>query len=237
MVIHAERVALPDLQARAAHGAALRIEHAAAQMQDGAGGALRATGDLDQIVVRIERQLEGIERAGGLSRRRRQARRAGRQSVQPGDRGRGQDHTPPRQAGMQGSPWCRLRACHPKIWQRVGGEATHQLVRATSSRAESDAPALPDGWPGRGAMAKRVQEARFDLVILAPRAIGAMGELDQHRLEVRHIVATEDDRTCSGLDRISFQPQRQGRPMLYTSVRWRTARTSVQRTRYCRTGG
>jgi hypothetical protein len=33
-------------------------------------------------------------------------------------------------------------------------------------------------------VAERVQEAGFDLVVLAPEAVGAVGELDQHRLEV-----------------------------------------------------
>ena len=51
MVIDAERVALPDLEARAAHRTAVPIEHAPAQVQDGTRRALRVAGDLDQIVV------------------------------------------------------------------------------------------------------------------------------------------------------------------------------------------
>ena len=101
MVVHAKRVALPDLQARAAHRATVGIEYAPAQVQDGPRSALRPTGDLDQIVVRIERQLERVKGARGLPWRRRQGSGASRDDAQPGSRGGGQDNVPPGQAWVQ----------------------------------------------------------------------------------------------------------------------------------------
>jgi hypothetical protein len=45
MMIDAEGIALPDLEARAANRTAVRLEHAAAQMQNRAPRALRPTGN------------------------------------------------------------------------------------------------------------------------------------------------------------------------------------------------
>jgi hypothetical protein len=56
VVIDAERVTLPDLDPGAAHRAAVGVEHAAAEVQHGAGGALGAAVDDHQVVVGIERQ-------------------------------------------------------------------------------------------------------------------------------------------------------------------------------------
>ena len=76
VVVDAERVALPDLDPRARHRPARRIEQPACEMQHSAGGALGAARDLDQVVVAVERQGQRIERPGGLARRRQQGRGA-----------------------------------------------------------------------------------------------------------------------------------------------------------------
>jgi hypothetical protein len=141
MVVDAERVALPDLEACPAHRAPVRIEHAPAQVQDRARRRLRAAGDLDQIVVRIERQFERIERPRGLPRCRHQGGGAGQQSVQPGERARGDDQMSPAQA------WMRARhgsspASSVQEYDGAAGARLHTSargVRETSCPGENQA--------------------------------------------------------------------------------------------------
>jgi hypothetical protein len=52
---------------------------------------------------------------------------------------------------------------------------------------------------------ERAQQARLDPAVLAPRAIGAMGELDQDRVEVREVIAAEQDEASRRFDGIGFQ--------------------------------
>lgn len=71
---------------------------------------------------------------------------------------------------------------------------------------------LVDGRPEWSAEDERAHQIRLDLSILAPRPIGAMSELDQHRLEVGEIVAAERNRAVSSFDRVALERQapRQG---------------------------
>ena len=66
--VNAVHVALPDLHGRAAHRLAIRPEDAPAEIRDLAGrGSDRVIHD-EEIVVRIERQMVGVERPLGLAR-------------------------------------------------------------------------------------------------------------------------------------------------------------------------
>jgi hypothetical protein len=51
----------------------------------------------------------------------------------------------------------------------------------------------------------RAQEARLDLAVLAPGAVGAMRQLDQDRLEISEVVAAEQNEAVGRLDGIGLQ--------------------------------
>jgi hypothetical protein len=69
-MVVAARVALPDLYFRAGERPPVGIQHPAEEVEDFAGSLLGATGDLHQVVVGIERQIDRVKRPGGLARRR-----------------------------------------------------------------------------------------------------------------------------------------------------------------------
>jgi hypothetical protein len=74
MVVVAESIALPDLDARAGNRPSARVENPPDHMRYGTLRRHGPTGDLDQVGVGIERQRERIEWPGSLLRRRRQGR-------------------------------------------------------------------------------------------------------------------------------------------------------------------
>jgi hypothetical protein len=70
--INARIVALPNLDGGIADGRAARGEQAATEPGDFADGGRESVVDGDEVVVRVERELVGIERPLGLARRERE---------------------------------------------------------------------------------------------------------------------------------------------------------------------
>ena len=64
MVVH-----LPDLDGRVSDGTASPVEYAAAQARDRSHRRSDGVIDDQQVIVRVERHLVGVERAFGLRRR------------------------------------------------------------------------------------------------------------------------------------------------------------------------
>src|SRR5918996_3209465 len=119
--------------------------------------------------------------------------------------------------GMMASQPGSQASCMVVSWSNSSTQALKlpgRLANASVSRDRlasraggSGGRALFDGRPGRGAVQQGAQQACLGLALLAPGTIGAMGELDQHRLEIRQVIAAEQDEAVPGFDRVRLERQ------------------------------